>query len=91
MVNEEDHNGEVLDSTINTLDMTEAELTGNIKRSILLTVRQLIGVRYHKENVVYTDVKKEYIKAEGGYVSFIATPLLLICLVFRILLTDSFG
>lgn len=58
--------GELLDSIMTTLDMTEAELTGNIKRSILSTARQLIGVKYPEESVVYADVKKEHIKAIAG-------------------------
>ena len=58
---------ELLDSIMTTLDMTEAELTGNIKRSILSTARQIIGVKYPGESVVYADVKKEHIRAIAGY------------------------
>jgi hypothetical protein len=72
MVKEEDRDGELLekgellDSIMTTLDMTEVELTGTIKRSILSTARQLIGVKYSEENVVYADVKKEHIRAVAG-------------------------
>ena len=55
--------GEVLDSIINALDMTESELTANTSRSALSTARQIIGAKYPGDNVVYADVKREHIQA----------------------------
>jgi predicted deacylase len=72
MVNEDDSDGdavekgELLDSIMTALDMTESELTANIRRSILSTARQIIGVKYPEEHVVYAQVKKEHVKAVAG-------------------------
>ena len=72
MINEDDgdeglvEKGELLESIIATLEMTEAELTANTRRSILSTARQLIGVEYLEEHTIYAQLKKEYIKAVTG-------------------------
>ena len=72
MINEDDSDegvvekGELLDSIMTALEMTEAELTTNIRRSILSTARQLIGVKYPEEHTIYAHVKKEHIKAVAG-------------------------
>ena len=58
--------GELLDSIMTALDMTESELTANIRRSILSTARQLIGMKYPEEHTVYAQVKREHIKAVAG-------------------------
>lgn len=55
--------GEILDSIINALDMTESELTANTSRSALSTARQIIGAKYPGDHVVYADVKREHIQA----------------------------
>lgn len=58
--------GELLDSIMATLEMTETELTQYIGRSILSTARQIVGTKYPGEDVVYANVKKEHIKAIVG-------------------------
>jgi hypothetical protein len=58
--------GELLDLIMNTLDMTEAELTANTGKSTLPTARQVIGAKYPGENVIYADVEKEHINAVVG-------------------------
>ena len=63
---EEMGKGEMLESIMQTLDMSEEELTANTGRSILSTARQLIGAKYPGQRVIYANVKKEHIKAVVG-------------------------
>ena len=58
--------GELLDSILCTLSMTEAELTGHTARSILSTARQIIAAKYPEPDAAYAHVKKEHIKAVIG-------------------------
>ena len=65
--------GEILDSIINILGMTEEELTANTSRSALSTARQVIGQKYPGDDVVYADVKREHIQAVvRRYLSFLS-------------------
>ena len=58
--------GELLESIMVALDMTETELTNHIRKSILSTARQIIGAKYPGADVVFSDVKKEHIRAVVG-------------------------
>lgn len=58
--------GELLDSIMCTLNMTEVELTAHTARSILSTARQIIAAKYPEPDAAYANVKKEHIKAVIG-------------------------
>ena len=58
--------GELLDSIMAILEMTEAELTQYVGRSILSTARQIVETKYPGEDVVFANAKKDRIKAIVG-------------------------
>lgn len=60
---EEVDKGEILDSIMNTLEMTEAQLSANTAKSILSTARQVIAFKYPEEHVAYCNVRKDHIHA----------------------------
>ena len=82
--------GDILDSIINVLGMTEAELTANTSRSALSTARQVIGAKYPGDDVVYADVKREHIQAiVRRYLSFLSHKLYFFTLEYAWLIHPS--
>ena len=79
--------GELLELIVSALDMMESELTANIRRSILSTARQIIGVKYSEKHTVYAQVRKEH-KSRGGLLFLSALPTPLTCIGFRVVLVD---